>query len=150
MQMLSTTERRMFSYQELVDTWQKDRANAKAVDRLSRLLQRIDFAGLLREGMLLWETITELHQGFLDSVTSGEIEPNLGLEQKIWHLYKDWLSLTVQLKAVLQEFDELDVKVEHADAFLRCLDDALEQLSGIEEPQVAIRSFVAFTSQSCH
>jgi|GEM_PF-2780427 len=150
MQVLSTTEKRMFSYQELIDTWQKDHANAKAVDGLSRLLQRIDFAGLLREGMLLWDTVTELHQGFLDSVTGGEFEPNLGLEQKIWHLYKDWLSHTVQLKSVLKEFDELHVKVEHADAFLRCLDDAMEQLSGIDEPQVAIRSFVAFTSQSCH
>lgn len=150
MDLLITTKKRMFSYRDLVQTWQEDHREAKKADKLSMLLQKIDLAGLLQEGMLLWESITEMHQVFLESVSSGETEPNLPLEQQIWSLYQQWLLHTTDLKTILLWFREKDVEVEQAESFLECLQDATEQLANSNKPDVAIKSFIGFQSQPSH
>ncbi len=149
MDVLTTTKKRMFSYQELVESWRNDHLTAKLMDKLEVILQQVDFEGLLREGMLLWESLTDVHQSLLESISSGEIEPNLMLEKQIWLLYQQWLEHTGKLKTVLQCFTERDFKFEHSAAFLECLEEATEYLSGISEPHVAIGSFVGFPSLSC-
>lgn len=150
MDLLITTKKRMFSYRDLVQTWQEDHREAKKADKLSMLLQNIDLAGLLQEGMLLWESITEMHQVFLESVSSGETEPNLPLEQQIWSLYQQWLLHTTDLKTILVWFTEQDVEVVHAESFIECLHDAAEQLAGSAKPEVAIESFVDSRSRLNH
>lgn len=150
MDVLKTTTKRMFSYRDLVQTWQEDHREAKKTDKLSMLLQKIDLAGLLQEGMLLWGSITEMHQVFLESVSSGETEPNLLLEQQIWSLYQQWLQHTADLKIILLWFTEQDVEVEHAESFFECLHDATEQLAGSTKPHVAINSFIGFQSLPNH
>ena len=147
---LITTKKRMFSYRELVQTWQEDHREARKADKLSLLLQKIDLAGLLREGMLLWESITEMHQAFLESVSSGETEPDLTFEQQIWSLYQQWLQHTADLKTILLWFTEQHVEVEHTESFLECLQDATEQLAHSTKPDVAIKSFIRFQSQPNH
>ena len=144
MDLLIATKKRMFSYRELVKSWEDDHREAKKTDRLSMLLQKIDLNVLLQEGMLLWASITEMHQVFLESVASGETEPNLSLEQQIWSLYQQWLQHTADLKIILLWFTDQNVEVEHAELFLECLDDATEQLAGSSQPQVAIKSFIGF------
>lgn len=149
MEILTTTTKRMLSYQEMVRSWQRDHSDAKEADAFTVLMQKYDFSGLLCEGMLLWKSITELHQGFLDSVSSGEIEPNLPFEEEIWDLYQAWLQHTQKLESVLLCFKERGIDIEHAAEFSECLSDAQEQLSNISRPDVAIVSFAGFPAQPC-
>lgn len=139
-----TTEKRMFSYVEMVEAWQTDHRDAKKVNKLEDVLRKADFSGMLCEGMLLWESITELHEAVLNSITIGEIEPNLDLEKKIWCLYQQWLRNTEQLYDMLNVSVSTGLIIEHADEFVACLEDAREQLSLFPEPTTAIESFVGF------
>lgn len=141
-----TTEKRMFSYVQMVEAWEKDHSDAKNADKLEGVLRQADFSGLLREGMLLWESITELHEAVLNSITIGEIEPNLDLEKKIWSLYQQWLRNTEQLHELLNVSLSAGLKIDHASEFISCLMDAKEQFSLFPEPTTAIESFVGFRS----
>ena len=142
MEMLTTTAKRMFSYEELVASWARDHvdANAQAIqaDKLTMLLLAVDLDGLLREGIVLWESITDLHESLIESISIGEIPPNLELEKRIWALYQQWLEITRNLKTVLSLFSDCDVTIEHSAEFLECLAEAESVLSGIKEPQTAI------------
>jgi hypothetical protein len=141
-----TTEKRMYSYAKLVEAWRSDHRDAKNIDRLEDVLRQVDFSGLLREGMLLWESITELHEAVLNSITIGEIKPNLELEKKIWSLYQQWIQNTEQLHDLLKVSFSTSLVIEHTDEFIACLEDAREQLSLFPEPTTAIESFVGFRS----
>ena len=136
----------MFSYVQMVEAWQNDHRDAKNVGKLEDVLRQVDFSGLLREGMLLWESITEIHEAVLNSITIGEIEPNLDLEKKIWSLYQQWLQNTEQLHDLLKVSLSAGLIIERANEFISCLEDAKEQLSLYHEPTTAIESFVGFQS----
>ena len=116
------------AYSENAETWKPDHDLAMAC---------VHFEDLLLKGIQSLGEIVAYHQTW--QVLSGQVEPNLSMDQAIWDMYAWWLRPCKRVKRELRFFERQGFTVEHAAEFRDALRRLLDDQKGLVRPTAPIR-----------
>ena len=118
------------AYSENAETWKPDHDLAMAC---------VHFEDLLLKGIQSLGEIVAYHQTCQQQVLSGQVEPNLSMDQAIWDMYAWWLRPCKRVKRELRFFERQGFTVEHAAEFRDSLRKLLDDRKGLVRPTAPIR-----------
>ena len=118
------------AYSENAETWKPDHDLAMAC---------VHFEDLLLKGIQSLGESVAYHQTWQQQGLSGQVEPNLSMDQAIWDMYAWWLRPCKRVKRELRFFERQGFTVEHAAEFRDALRRLLDDQKGLVRPTAPIR-----------
>ena len=110
------------AYSENAEAWKPDHDLAMACCR---------FEGLLRNGIDSLNGIIEYHTSWQEQVMSGQVEPDLSMDQAIWDMYARWLRPCEQVSKELAFFEQQGFEVKNSAEFRELWSLLREDLKGL-------------------
>lgn len=138
--MIETTTQRIFSLGDMFHTWQRDHSDAKAESKRDRTfpfsLQQLE--ALFKEAVTIKVMTEKMQRQWIESVTSGALEPNLAVDIEFHQAFQLWYTTFSPLRDLVAYLAEGGFTLRHSEKLLNHIKLSEEVLAITEEPVTAV------------